>query len=293
MNIIDNIKKGNADYIPDSGLIMAMDAALILGQPLLITGEPGVGKTEFADFVASCLGLPLSLKFECKSTTESRDIFYHYDAIGRLQAKDLGKDVNPLNYIYYNGLGLAIIRSNIENKYLSINEKFINTRSVVLIDEIDKAPTDFPNDILNEIEKLYFKIREYNNVEVKADPSNHPIIIITSNSDKQLPKAFLRRCVYYSIPFPKRNQIEDILSKKISIYSDDKNISKSLDLFYKLRSLDIEKKPTTSELISWFIYINSKNQTTKEDLQSGLGILVKTKDDLIIANDVFEQLFYD
>lgn len=299
MNIIDNISIGikNSNYIPDDGLMMAMDAALILKQPLLITGEPGVGKTEFANFIASCMMLPEPLVFECKSTTESKDIFYQYDAIGRLQAKEFGNDINPIKYINFNALGLAIIKSNSKNKFLSVNNEFAVTRSIVLIDEIDKAPYDFPNDILTEIDKLYFKIPEFNNIKVETDQSNSPIIIITSNSEKNLSKAFLRRCIYYPIPFPKREKIEEILSRKIGIDTADQLASKSIDLFYQIRGANLNKNPTTAELISWFNYIkvkkiNSGNYMSNSNLLiSGLGILVKNKEDFEITRDIYSKIF--
>src|ERR1051326_1055572 len=167
-------------YIPDEGLVNAINVALILGQPLLLTGEPGTGKTQFAYSVANELGFGLRdksgfikpLVFETKSTTTSRDLFYNYDALSRFHAAQTktGSQRN-VDYINYNALGMAILRSREESEVKEwLPEKFEHGgrhRSVVLIDEIDKAPRDFPNDILNEIEHMYFKVPELDNKEFK------------------------------------------------------------------------------------------------------------------------------
>lgn len=200
-------------YLPDKGLIDAVNVALLLGQPLLLTGEPGTGKTQLAYNLAYQLGLGEPLKFETKSTSTARDLFYVYDILGRfhaVQAGQLGETTqrNSVDFLTYNALGLAIILTNppesIKN-WLPVD--FVYTeprRSVVLIDEVDKAPRDFPNDILSEVENTYFRIPELGNVKIPANPDLKPILVLTSNSEKHLPDAFLRRCIYYHILFPDR-----------------------------------------------------------------------------------------
>src|SRR5262249_10966729 len=173
--------------------------ALMLQEPLLLTGEPGTGKTQLAFSVAWQLGLDSPLIFETKSTSVSRDLFYNFDNLRRFQAAQVpSESLDPKAYISFKALGLAILYtlpaaelSEIVSTGASHHEP---RRSVVLIDEVDKAPRDFPNDILNELEHLYFRVPEMGNRIVRADPALRPIVVITSNSEKGLPDAFLRRC---------------------------------------------------------------------------------------------------
>ncbi len=177
------------NYLADSGLVDACNVALLLGQPLLLTGEPGTGKTLFAYSLAWELGFDEPLKFETKSTSTARDLFYTYDTLKQFQdAQSRIADRSPLDYLTYNALGTAILRtrekSEIEN---FVPRDFVHPgkkRSIVLIDEVDKAPRDFPNDILNELEHLYFRVPELGNVEIEANPELQPIVVITSNSEK-------------------------------------------------------------------------------------------------------------
>jgi MoxR-like ATPase len=175
------------NYIADHGLKDACNVALLLGQPLLLTGEPGTGKTQFAASLAWELGFDPPLKFEIKSTSTARDLFYTYDALKRFQdiQSKTSSSSELLNYITYQALGLAILRTKEPGEVKQfISEEFLHSgksRSVVLIDEMDKAPRDFPNDLLNELEHLYFRIPELGNVKVEADPTLQPIVIITSN----------------------------------------------------------------------------------------------------------------
>jgi MoxR-like ATPase len=182
-----------------------VNVALTLSQPLLVTGAPGTGKTGLAASIAYELDLGKPLKFETKSNSVSRELFYTYDALGRFQAKETGLDASPIHYFTYNALGEAILRANAPEavqRFLSKDFKHVGKQqSIVLIDEVDKAPRDFPNDLLNEIEHMYFRIPELGNVVISADPAMWPIVVITSNSEKTLPDPFLRRCIFYQFPF--------------------------------------------------------------------------------------------
>src|SRR5205085_1382510 len=150
--------------------------------------------------------------FETKSTSLARELFYAYDTLGRFHAAQTGEGSQKnLDYVTYNALGVAILRANEEAavaKWIPQGKGFVHggrRRSVVLIDEIDKAPRDFPNDILNEVEGMYFRIPELGDALIKADETMRPVLILTSNSEKNLPDAFLRRCIYYYLPFPDRD----------------------------------------------------------------------------------------
>ena len=246
-----------AGYLPDDGLIDAVNVALLLGQPLLLTGEPGTGKTQLAYHLAWELGYPKPLKFETKSTSISRDLFYTYDTVGRFQA---GDDVKPAReYIFYQALGEAILRAKKFEEVKDFLPTHFNhqeaTRSIVLIDEIDKAPRDFPNDILNEVEEMYFRIMELGNVPISAEEENRPIMILTSNSEKHLPDAFLRRCVFYHIPFPKADRMTEIVAARLgqNIGSGNQFVTDAIEFFYELRkpATGMRKRPSTAELLNW------------------------------------------
>ena len=296
-------------YIPDEGLVDAANVALILGQPLLLTGEPGTGKTQFAYSLSWELGLGDPLKFETKSTSSARDLFYTYDALKRFQ--DIQSEVasdNILPYITYQALGLAILRTKKPDEIKNLVDVHFDSsikpsRSVVLIDEIDKAPRDFPNDILNEIENMYFRIPEIGNVSVEANKDLPPVVIITSNSEKDLPDAFLRRCVYYNIPFPKKDALLAIVSNRLGSYVGGANafLDDALDLFYTLRDAPggLRKNPSTSEMLGWIIAMkdiapDEKNPLTNLDLANKtLSNLIKTTTDLDKARNVVEKWISD
>ncbi|MER8777028.1 MoxR family ATPase [Mesorhizobium sp. M0977] len=249
-------------YRRDPGLVDAVNVALLLRQPLMVTGEPGTGKTVLAESVAFELGLGAPLAFETKSTSLARDLFYGYDTIGRFTAKELGSGAGrPADYISYNALGEAIVRANdleAVNDVLPAGYSHPGKRrSVVLIDEVEKAPRDFPNDILNEIERMYFRIPELGNRAVEADPDHHPIVVMTNNSERSLPDAFLRRCIYYNIPFPSAEAMEEIVLARLPGYfPKDAGLALMRDavkfaLFVRNDAAGLEKKPGTAELLNW------------------------------------------
>lgn len=290
------------NYRPDAGLVDACNVALLLGQPLLLTGEPGTGKTQFAYSLAQELGLTKPLKFETKSTSVAQDLLYSYDALRRFQdaqskaATHNNQDALP--YIRYNALGQAIIRSRPPAEVAHILPPNFDheheMRSVVLIDEVDKAPRDLPNDILNELELLYFRIPELDNSLIEADPNLYPVVVITSNSEKALPDAFLRRCVYYHIPFPERARLLEIIRSRLGNELPSAMLNDALDLFTQLReqSSGLRKKPSTAELLSWLLTLQQLGQgidnplTQPNIVLSSLSVLVKTAADQSRASEI-------
>jgi len=288
------------NYIADDGLKDACNVALLLGQPLVLTGEPGTGKTQFAASLAWELGFDPPLKFEIKSTSTARDLFYTYDALKRFQdiQSKTSSSSELLNYITYQALGLAILKTKEPSDVKQfISEEFLHSgksRSVVLIDEMDKAPRDFPNDLLNELEHLYFRIPELGNVKVEADPTLQPIVIITSNSEKDLPEAFLRRCIYYNIPFPEPDRLKEIVSNHLDLASDSKFLQDAIALFERLRKSGLRKKPATAELLSWLLALQGfKTEPeivlTETNIRQTLSSLIKTTEDQEKAQEIVKQ----
>ena len=226
--------EGTRDYVATDDLKIAVNAALTLERPLLVKGEPGTGKTVLAREVASALGRPL-IEWHVKSTTKARHGLYEYDAVARLRDGQLGDDrVNDIsNYI---------VRGQLWNAFEA------EATPVLLIDEIDKADIEFPNDLLLELDRIEFYVHE---TQQTVRATTRPLVIITSNNEKELPDAFLRRCFFHYIAFPDRDTMAEIVDVH---YPDIKKmlLREAMEMFYDIRDVPgLKKKPSTSELLDW------------------------------------------
>ena len=232
--------KGTENYVATEELQMAVNAAVALQRPLLIKGEPGTGKTLLAEEVASALGKPL-LSWHIKSTTKAQQGLYEYDAVSRLRDSQLGNEkvADISNYIDKGKLWQAFTADE---------------QVVLLIDEIDKADIEFPNDLLLELDRMEFHVYETGET-VKA--VQRPIVIITSNNEKELPDAFLRRCFFHFINFPDRATMQKIVDVHFPEIKK-KLVDHALDIFFDVRKIPgLKKKPSTSELVDWLKLIMS------------------------------------
>lgn len=297
----------------DTGLQKAVEVAIALNQPLLLTGEPGTGKTRLAHKIAHELAnthkahkfLSTPLVFNTKTTSSARDLFYTYDALGHFQdaniKRSVGEDSKTMaDFIELQAFGKAIALSDpkqLENIPVQLRldhheESGVDLppySSVVLIDEIDKAPRDFPNDILHEVEYRQFQIKELGNAKVKYDQGQRIVVIMTSNSEKNLPDAFLRRCIFYHIPFPTHDQLKQIIDAQLHLQPNEHGkqlLHELIDLFIKVRKQSVRKKPATAELIAWMrllavdgVFEAEKPGPAMDHLADYLSIIVKTKED--------------
>ena len=263
--------QGTKSYIATEDLKLAVDASLSLEKPLLVKGEPGTGKTMLALEVAESLGMRL-IEWHIKSTTKASQGLYEYDAVTRLRDSQLGdervKDIS--NYINKGKLWEAFEADE---------------QVVLLVDEIDKADIEFPNDLLQELDRMEFFCYETNQT-IKA--KHRPIIIITSNNEKELPDAFLRRCFFHYINFPDRDTMQKIVNVH---YPKVKNklVKDALDIFFEVRKIPgLKKKPSTSELIDWLKLLLSddipdeilKNADSSKAIPPLYGALLKNEQDV-------------
>ena len=270
---------GTSDYVATDDLTLAVNAAVVLQRPLLVKGEPGTGKTRLAQEVARALGRPY-YEWHVKSTTKAQQGLYEYDAVSRLRDSQLGdgRVADIGNYIVKGKLWECFDSGEIP---------------VLLIDEIDKADIEFPNDLLRELDQMAFYVYE---TRQTVTAKNRPIIIITSNNEKELPDAFLRRCFFHYIRFPERETMQKI----VDVHHPDikKNLLKeAMEVFFGLRELPgLKKKPSTSELLDWLKLLMAEDidpatlreTSVKKSLPPLYGALLKNEQDV----HLFERIAF-
>ena len=271
--------EGTSTYIATDDLKMAVNAAVTLERPILIKGEPGTGKTQLAAEVARSLDRPL-YEWHIKSTTKAQQGLYEYDAVARLRDSQLGDDrVHDIaNYI---------LRGKIWEAFES------EERPVLLIDEIDKADIEFPNDLLQELDRMEFFVYE---TKTTVTARHRPIIVITSNNEKELPDAFLRRCFFHYIKFPDKDTMANIVDVHFPGLKKQL-LSEALNAFYKVRDVPgLKKKPSTSELLDWIKLLLAedippealRNEDSRKAIPPLYGALLKNEQDV----HLFERLVF-
>jgi MoxR-like ATPase len=271
--------EGTKSYVATEDLKVAVNAAVLLRRPLLVKGEPGTGKTVLAHEIAKAVGAPL-IEWNVKSTTKAHQGLYEYDAVARLRDGQLGEErVHDIrNYIKKGKLWEAFTSPELP---------------VLLIDEIDKADIEFPNDLLQELDRMSFDVYE---TQERIEAVDRPIVVITSNNEKELPDAFLRRCFFHYIKFPDRDTMQEIIDVH---YPDIQKslVSKAMDIFYELREVPgLKKKPSTSELLDWLKLLMNEdmpldvlqNQDPTKAIPPLHGALLKNEQDVMM----FERLAF-
>ncbi len=262
---------GTKEYIADDGLLADVNAAIVLQKPLLVRGEPGTGKTMLAEAISSSLGKRL-IRWHVKSTTKAQEGLYTYDVVQRLNDSRFGGgDVgNIAHYIKMGPLGEAF----------SSEEQVI-----VLIDEIDKADIEFPNDLLRELDEMAFYIPETNET---ITAKHRPIVLITSNAEKELPDAFLRRCLFHYIDFPSPERMRQIVNAHYP-HMDSELVQVALERFYKVRKIDgLRKKPSSSELIDWLAVLTRMGASLDavREQMPAFSALIKREQDVALLNQL-------
>ena len=268
---------GTSDYVSTLDLTVAVNASINLERPLLVKGEPGTGKTELARQVASSLNLEI-IEWSIKSTTKAQQGLYEYDAVSRLRDSQMGEKIEDISKYIKKGK----IWNAFETK----------SKSVLLIDEIDKADIEFPNDLLQELDKMEFYVYETGQT-IKAD--NRPIVIITSNNEKELPEAFLRRCFFHYIKFPEIETLKKIVNVHFPKIKKSL-LDSALKTFFEIREVPgLKKKPSTSEALDWIKLLliedldPSDLKINRNKLLPKLyGALIKNEQDV----ELFEQLAF-
>jgi len=271
--------EGTSSYIATDDLTMAVNAAVTLERPILVKGEPGTGKTQLAIEVARSLGKTLH-EWHIKSTTKAQQGLYEYDAVARLRDSQLGDDrVHDIaNYI---------VRGKIWEAFES------EEQPVLLIDEIDKADIEFPNDLLRELDRMEFYVYETKKL---VEARHRPIIVITSNNEKELPDAFLRRCFFHYIKFPDQDTMSEIIDVHFPNLKKDL-LAEALNAFYKVRDVrGLKKKPSTSELLDWIKLLLAEDIPPEALRGDGKGSAIPPLYGALLKNEqdvhLFEQLVF-